>query len=241
MGTQAMEATRQSDPVGHIGEGIYTIPRAAFIVRAKPGSVRRWVRGYKRHEARLAPLVDADYRSEAGTAAVSFLDLVELRLIERLTRMGVPLRRLREAHDYLRDQHGVAHPFAWEDLRTDGRDLFVSILERDSKNLVQASGRHRAHLVMPEVVEPFFKVVDFSPDTRLASRVFPFGQTGGIVIDAEISFGEPVVEESRIQTGTLAGFVRAGDDPATVARWFDIDEDAVRKALAFEAGEEWAA
>jgi len=186
-------------------------------------------------------LLETDYEPVEGRTAVSFLDLVEIRLVTRLRAEGVSLQRLRQARILLSEQFGIRHPFAWSQLRTDGRDLFAKILEEDSERVIQASGRNRANYVLPEVVEPYFRTIDFAADSQMAERVYPFGRGGGILIDARVSFGEPVLSGSRIPTLALAGFVRAGDSEVDIARWYGIEPAEVETARAFESGKEWAA
>jgi len=224
----------------YIGQGIYSISRASFIVRANQAAVRRWITGNRREDGQPRPLLEVAYEPVEGRTTVSFLDLIEIRLVTRLRAEGVSLQRLRQARSLLSEQFGVRHPFAWGQLRTDGRDVFAKVLEEDSERVIQASGRNRANYVLPEVVEPYFRNIDFARDSQMAERVYPFGRDGGILIDARVSFGEPVLSGSRIPTLVLAGFARAGDSAASIARWYGIEPGAVETARVFESGKEWA-
>lgn len=220
-----------------LGRGIYSISRAALLAGVSSGNARRWVLGYstptgETHSGVIAP----DLPSMDHHVSLSFLNLVELKLLARFKNEGLSLQKVRKAVEYLQTMHDVAHPLAWSKLSTDGRDVFVWVERGHGDDVViQATGRRIGNCVIEKVVQPYFHDIDFSRETNLAERWFPAGRDVPIVVDPRVSFGEPVVEGTRIGTGLLYDRITAGDDIEMVAHWYSLQAEEVEEARKFEA------
>ncbi len=221
--------------VSYIGRGIYSVPRAACLAGARPDSVRRWT--VSRTDS-SGPVIRSDYPLIDHEITLSFLDLVEIQFIARLRKERVSLQKLREAHVFISGEFNVPHPFAWKKLETDGRDLFIRFLEEDTGDslIIKATGRRKANTVFPEVIEPYFHNIDFSPTTFLAERYYPQGPDGGVVLDPRVALGQPVVAGTRILTSTVADLLKAGDSSETISRWYGLTPEQVKQAWVFESG-----
>ncbi|MCX8033632.1 MAG: DUF433 domain-containing protein [Thermoleophilia bacterium] len=225
----------------YIGNGVYSVQRASFIVQASPAAIRRWAFGYHRRGILHPPVVDASYHPLDGELILSFLDLIELGVIARLRReIPLSMARLRQAYRLLVDVCHISRPFAWSGLRTDGKDLFLETITGVDRSVLQLTGQRRAQYVIPRVIDDYFKDIVFAPETNYATRYFPLGREGGVEIDPQKVFGEPVVAGTRIPTRILSGYVQAGEKPDVVARWYKVSVEAVERASYFESGR-WAA
>lgn len=205
-----------------IGKGIYSIPEAARFAGLSADTVRRWAFGYRDHTG----IIDSDLPRLSHDRALSFLALIELCLMSRFKKTGLPARKLREGAEQMLREDGIRHPFAFEHLlHTDGVDLFL--ISGDSTR--QITGRHRGHLVFKRIVENFFKEIEFQ--TSYASKWRP---AKFIVLDPTVRFGEPIIEGTRIPTSGIHDQLEAGDSASLVARCYHISIEQVHAAKGFE-------
>src|SRR6185369_15037978 len=90
---------------GLIGTGIYYPSEAARLLGTQPHKLRRWVNGYTYWLAgaqaierrRLKPVIATDIQAIGRARALSFLELMELRVVLALRKRGLPLQRIRAA------------------------------------------------------------------------------------------------------------------------------------------------
>jgi uncharacterized protein (DUF433 family) len=213
-------------------QGLYSPSRAARLAGTTPGSAGRWLRHSSTPETALLRLELPQYALETN---LSFVNLIELKVLCDLRSKGVTLQRVRQAVALLRELYEVRHPLAWTNLLTDGRDVFIRTLEDDGdRGILAASGRHLRNFVIDEAVAPFFKDIDFDDDTGLAARWYPRGRDGCVVIDPLLALGEPVLEKTRVETAALYDHILAGDSPEVVAQWYGLPTAQVVAAARFE-------
>ncbi len=78
---------------------------------------------------------------------------------------------------------------------------------------------------------PFLAKIEY--DRNDLARLWRIAE--GVVVDSEINFGKPTVEEVGIATRILAGAFEAnGRDADRVADWYGVEPRHVRVAAAFE-------
>src|SRR5205807_6254544 len=96
--------------------GLYTVSEAARLLRAPTGSIYRWAKGYsfrsKGVARRSAPLLERDYPELIAENILTFIDLVELKVVRDLSSLGVKLATIRRAAECLSDRYQTSHPFA---------------------------------------------------------------------------------------------------------------------------------
>ncbi len=219
-----------------VGRGLYSFPRAAQLTGIPAQSLRRWAigRSSSPDSASARPLIQLDLPPIEDEAALSFLNLVELKLVGEFRRLKLPLQYIRSVVEVLRDSYDFDHPLACKRLATDGQAIFAEIDERGEFACIEIAGRRPNHIVMEDVVRPFFQDIEFYHDSELARRWFPLGVHGGVVVDPEVAFGEPTLVDYGLPTDVLASLVAAGDSPSMVADWYEIPADCVTCAVEFE-------
>lgn len=219
-----------------LGTGMYSFPRASQLTGLSTQNLRRWALGRPSpigstsHE----PIVHLDLPDVDDERALSFLNLIELKLIGEFRRLGLPLQYIRQVVDVLRDSYDFAHPLACKRLLTDGKSIFADIDDMGEFACIEIAGKRPNHLVIDEVVRPFFMDIEFYEETSLARRWFPEGPGAGIVIDPSVSFGEPVLVGSGLQTALLASLSLAGDSAKSIADWYEVTPQEVERAVMFE-------
>jgi len=235
-------ATLPQPPRVPLGVGIYTRAEAARLLRLTPQRLSRWVRGYTYwlkagvpRRTHKPPVVRTDLPTIDGTVALSFLELMELRIIKAFVGKGVPLQRVRVAARRIADLFETTHPFAHQRVYTDREQIYVALSDAGvDPDLLQVTGRPASsQLIAGGIFDRYLEEVDFEETTALAERWFPLGRQMPIVLDPHIAFGAPVIVGTGIRTEVLAGYA-AGNQPAVVARAFELELSRVQAAIDFE-------
>lgn len=217
-----------------IGTGLYTVSEAAILTGTNAQSIRRWVSGYRFRrgdaERDMPPVWERDLGKIEGQAALSFLDLMEIRFIGAFRRHHVSWPAIREAAMLACEMFDDGHPFTRRQFQTDGNRIFQTI---DDRGDVKLFDMNRRSWVFNEIIGPsLYRGVEFSHDQ--ISRWFPLFPKKTVVLDPELSFGRPVVATSCVPTDVLAAAARAEESPSKVARWYDTTVAEVRAAIEFE-------
>jgi len=220
-----------------VGKGIYSFPRASQLTGVPAQSLRRWASGRPGKPASITsqPLVGLDLPDIDSERALSFLNLVELKLIGEFRHLGLPLQYIRRVVDVLEDFYNWRHPLACRRLLTDGHSVFAEIDERGEFACIEIAGKRPGHLVLEEVIRPFFRDIEFYDETDLARRWFPAGIDGRIVIDPAVALGEPTIADYGVPTALLAEMLAAGDSAAAISEWYELPADDVIRAGRFES------
>lgn len=217
----------------------YTIAQAARLAGISRGQVKRWLRGYKFKykindglvtvEKNQTPLVYSASNLEIPN--VSFIDLIELLFVKEFIGEGFSLQKIRKAL-YEAEYHLGKRRFARNIFFTDGSNIYLQ-MPKDSKSIMKLmSGGQWA---IPEIIVDLGNKIEFSDVTGLATRWYPVGKTGYIVVDPEIAFGRPIVAGSGISTHNIFDlFQGEKGEIAPVKNWFNISEPAISAAISFE-------
>lgn len=218
-----------------IGSGIYTVPEAARLTKVSTWRIRRWLRGYSfrtRNEAvhSSAPVVKSQIAAIDDALALSFLDLVEVKLVDRLLERGVTWKSLREAAKQGAALLGFSHPFSTGRFWTDGKTVLLELAETENDSALLDVIRNQ--FTFKKVLAPFLAQLDFEQDA--AVRWWPLGKQGQVVIDPARSFGQPIVVREGVPTSVLAKAVRVEHSSEIVAKWFEVSKRSLRDAVRFE-------
>jgi uncharacterized protein (DUF433 family) len=201
--------------------GIYSLADCARLLREPRETVREWtLKG-------LAPTRDKSQR--LSPSAYDFTDLVSLLVVARLRERQVPLKRIRTAEEYLRLECHVDRPLATTRLYTAGKDVLVHVFEQDGhvEHLVAASRYGQG--AIDAAFDSVLKEVHY--EDGIASFWAPWVD---VQVNPRRQFRAPCVAGTGIQTATLYGFVKAGDDPTYVAEVYALPVERVLHAVEWE-------
>ena len=222
-----------------LGKGIYSLAEAERLIGLSPSTIRRYVFGYgysHRDRRRLSPpAFEADYLAVGASGdhvlpGLSFLDLMELRVVAYFFRVGIRGHEVRSAQIATGKRLGSAHPFCTGRFSTLGPRILVDTLgEHGSDGIVEAAKGQR---LMREVIEPYLHEVEISRDLPVLWR--PAEGGGRVILDPKRSFGRPIMEKSGVPTDVLAAASCSWRDTEKVARWYEVEVDEVRAAVKFE-------
>lgn len=199
----------------------YRPAEAARFAQTTAATVGRWFRGDAAPGRRMAPVL-----SRRAGGLLSYLELVEVAFVADFRRLGMPLDRLRRAHDYLRAALAVAHPFAQLRFKTDG----VHLLAQLGRELVAADAR--GQLSWPSMIEE--RLGQFDYEGEVACRWHLRGRSNPIVLDPMIGLGAPVVDGTSVPTWAARERRRAGASAREIARDLGLTEEQALAALLFE-------
>src|SRR4051812_8983584 len=86
----------------YLGTGVYSVPEASRLCKVSAGRIRRWLRGYEFESQsgrkRSPPVWMGSLEPIDGVLALSFLDLMEVRIVDAFLRTGVTWKVMRKAH-----------------------------------------------------------------------------------------------------------------------------------------------
>lgn len=209
-----------------LGEGIYTPREAARLLHGTHQEVLRWTRGSGPNE----PLWNNHYRFLSDTTEISFLDLVELRVVRLLRAQKISLQAIRFAIRIASEKFNIDRPLSSVRFKTDGTEVLMDAVEKDGE-FVSLSKRSPGQKVFAKIVEQ--SVVDLDYEGGQVVRWWP---TNGknIVIDPKRSFGAPIVNEYGISTSVLSDEYDRCKDFKYLSRLFEIGVPLVREAVSFE-------
>ncbi len=210
-----------------LGLGAYTFGDAAQLTGLKRRRVREWFRAHP--EKSVSAVFRRDFEDETSEELLSFLDLVDVFVAGQLRQSGLALQTLRRVYQTLQQDFGVEHAFSRRELLTDGKQVFLSGLDRHGRNeVVEVLTRQKA---FPKIILPFLKRLEFDGETNMAMR---WRIAEGVVLDPQICFGKPIVTSSGIPTYVLAQAMKVNQDAELVANWYGVTPRDVAAAIAFE-------
>jgi len=212
----------------------YTAAGIGRLAGMSPDRVRRWLRGYGRSWGREVRPQPSAVRPEGPMRAryASFLELVDLLFVKAFLDHGVGLRHLRRALGEAADLLGTQH-FARQTFFTEGRRVYLEIRGRESRALLEL--QTDGQWVIAPVIVDLAKRIHFDPASEVARRWYPRGQSGYVVVDPAIGFGQPTLTGRGIRTSQIHDLYQAeGEDVAVVCRWWGLSRKEVEAAVDFE-------
>ena len=211
-----------------LGKGLYTYPEAARLTNLSARRVHDWFEAPDTGSFRHGRVLHRDYTTEG---LISFLDLIEVTVAGHMREMGISLPSIRKAKLNLERYLNTQHPFSHRDIYTDGEVVFVHLQKAAQNDRELIDFVHQQH-VIPEILMPYLKRVDYDSATYLART---WNISDGVVIDPARSYGKPIVCNCAIPTAVLAAAFKAnGRNTETVAEWYSVTAEDVQKAVQFE-------
>ena len=220
--------------VGLIGIGLYTPAEAARLLSLPAATISRWLRGHSANGRQYPPLWSPQIELGDDRTYLGFRDLMEVRVAAAFISAGVSAQRVRAAIELAREVVGLDRPLSTDRFRTDGRDIFLRVVERDEdgRERAQLLNTFRRQYAFAEIIDPSLKGIEFD-EHGIPALWRPLGKRG-IVIDPERSFGQPIDEASSVPTAALAAAAHQ-EGVEIAARIYEVPATSVRRAMTFEA------
>ena len=162
---------------------------------------------------------------------LGFRDLQEVRVAAAFMAKGLSPQRVRQAIGLARDLVSDERPLSTSRFRTDGRSVFLQVVEQDGQTrLIDLFAKQFA---FRDIMEQSLTNLDYD-DGGVPSMWWPLGRTSSVVIDPTRSFGQPIEAETSVPAALLASASKAEGSPEAAARAWDVPVRAIRRAIAFE-------
>ena len=164
--------------------------------------------------------------------SLSFFNLVEAHILLSTRRdKRITMGRIRSALDYVRQKFPSPHPLIDQKFRTDGKYLFIKMIERQdaADRLINASaGGQEAFGV---ILESYLERIEVDKP-GLPIKLYPMG-TKQIEIDPEVSSGRPTVKNTGVLATILWDRRAAGEPIDSLAEDFGLTTMQVKEAVAY--------
>lgn len=162
---------------------------------------------------------------------LSYLELIEVAVVSIFRKLGLSLKSIRKARQYLAQTFNSQYPFTEYKFKTDGFHVLLNLqqfeLDEDMRLIVaDKSGQ----LAWEQIMED--RLLEFDYEFELALKWHLRGRNSLVVIDPRVAFGAPTV--SGLPTWVLKGRAQAGESINDIKEDFQIDEVAIRQGLEFE-------
>ena len=211
-----------------LGQGVYTPREAARLVGTTAQQILRWTRGSGPNE----PLWNAHFQFlDEDVTEISFLDLVEVRVVTALRRADVSLQAIRFAIDFAKDRYGIDRPLASQSFKTDGTEILMEALEGD-KNLISLSKRRPGQKVFKDII--FQSLNDLEYEDETAARWRPRGYSA-VIIDPDRRFGDPILDDFGLSTGTIYSEFKQFRDFRYLSNIYEVPQNALKVCVQFES------
>jgi uncharacterized protein (DUF433 family) len=210
----------------------YTLEEAARWLHVNPATMRYWVIG----EPGAAPLTTIFSRRPI---LLSFKNLIECFVLEGLRYThGISLQAIRRSVEDLRYTKKSKFPLADYQLSTLGDTVY---LEDGGEPLIKLASQGQQ--AFREILNPFLRRVERNAE-GIAQTLFPFTRKRHlrapkdapriVAINPNVSFGMPVLINSRISTAFLFSRHRGGASISKLAADYGRSEAEIEEAIKLE-------
>jgi uncharacterized protein (DUF433 family) len=210
---------------------MFSEAEAARLLRMPQRTLNYWLEGGQVRGRTYRPVIRVE--PQGGHAAVTWAEFVEAGLLREYRRAhGIPMAELRAFIDQMRQRFGIPYPLASERPYASGRDLVAQAQEDadlDAGLCLVAVVRNQ--FVLTPAADSFYRRVTWEGDVAAAWRPHDDPQSP-VLMEPGMRAGRPAVKG--ISTEALWEHEQAGEAVTDIAADFDLDEEDVLWALAYE-------
>lgn len=222
------------DVVSLLQRPVYTYPQVDRVLGLTDGTALRWLNGYRRKGTSYPPIL----RPEAKDSRwVTWGEFVETRLLAGYRDIDrIPVQRLRRVVEVLREKFDQTYPLAHSApyVQPAGRRMLWQAQEDSGLHGMFAEEVDSGQMTLAPWVAKFVDAAEFGQGAGEVSAIRPDPDFPVVRLDPSLRGGEPVVDGCNVRVSTIAGLVRAGEEPAEVAEWYGLTVDDVRQAVNYD-------
>ena len=205
----------------------YGITEAAQYLSIPVSTLRAWTVGqnYRTSEGAKIVFRPVIKLPDPEQNLLSFINLVEVHVLDAIRRSHkVPLPKVRDGLDYLKQEFPSRHPLVDYEFETNGMDLFVEKYGQ----LINIS--RAGQLAMKALLEAHLRRIDRDP-RGIPIKLYPFTRKREskdpkwVAIDPYVSFGRPILTGTGIAAIVIVERYKAGESIE------ELVEDYGRSAL----------
>jgi uncharacterized protein (DUF433 family) len=196
----------------------YTFPEAAGLVGKPTNTVRRWTVGNRRQRGDQAiydrPLIAIDGSTGRDQLPLSFLNLIELRMLARY-RDDAALQAIRGALDFAAVQMDQPRPLLSVEFRVHGGELFTAYAQTPEGKALLVNASRGGQMLFEELVDVVTSDIDY--EGPIAHRWWPRGHGVPVLVDTQVAAGQPITAETGVRVDAIIARIRDGYEPADIA------------------------
>ena len=207
----------------------YSFREAGRTIGVPPRQLSGWFRGYTRGKRTYAPVLDSYGDLYARTRdAISFLELIEARVVRACRDRGISNQRIRNARRFASDRLELQYPFATNEFLTDGAGLlyeFECSQHVPSGPMFIDVGEAAAQTTLPGFITDLQDLVEFAYDGESwPTSLYPLGPNVPIVVRPGLRGGRPaLLRGGGISVSVLAERLSGDETAEFIARDYGIE------------------
>ena len=207
---------------------VYSLAELSYFLDIPKPTLHSWAALRPDKKGHLVmPLIEPASRSEA---LFSFYNLIEAHILSVTTRTHkVRTSSIRAAIKELQQQNLVTgnHPLLSREFHTDGRDLFIKLIEK-TVNLSRGG-----QLALKPILDAYLERIERDESFR-PKKLYPSKQANRVVaMIPAVSSGRPIIDGTGIPVSSVWNRFRAGDSVECIADDYDIAETQVEGAIKY--------
>lgn len=221
-----MPTLAPDDP--RVARPVFTVREAAGYLAMPVSTLSDWASA-----TRSAPIIST-VAGTRGSARVPFIGFAEAFVLAAFRRAGLPLQRIRPAVAILRDELGLEHALASQNLYTDGAEVLFDYAERGEPGFLELTVVRTGQKQFSELVREYLQRIRYGDDGWADRIELPTYHSARVVVDAHRAFGLPLIVRGGARVEDVVDRFVAGDRLSAIAKDFGVPvsdvEDVVRVA-----------
>lgn len=205
---------------------MYWLSEVALFTGVPPSTLKRWIGQISSSKALIHPPPDR-LQQRHDEARLSFANLLEAHILDATRKRDIPIGRVRRGLDYLRVENpGTAHPLLTNTFYSVPglMDMFVRTLGEPVN--VSRHGQRG----LSEILDEHLQRIEW--DQTGPVRLMPM-RSDRVVIDLNVSGGQPIIRGTGVLATILAGRWHAGDSLEELAHGYSLPLEDVRDAVKY--------
>ncbi len=213
----------------------YRVGEAARYAGVSHQMVSYWLRGIRTQQPKLS--------ERSSWQGLSYYELVEVAFVATFRKLGVSLKRIREARAYAAEALESEYPFVQHRWLTEGPRVMLDMKALDwpkARGAAYASGKTAAAgpIVLGQGGQAAWsgkvreRFAEFDYEDGIAVVWHLAGRESLVIIDPRMSFGTPTV--GGLPTWVLKGRWEAGEGIEAIIADYRLTEEEIRDGFVFE-------
>jgi uncharacterized protein (DUF433 family) len=206
---------------------MYWLSDVALFTGVPESTLKRWAGQISSSHRLIVPPPD-EFQQRQSELRLSFANLLEAHILDATRKRDIPIARVRRGIEYLqKESPNTQHPLLAHTFYSVAgtRDVFIRTLEGEPLNVSRHGQRGLA-----AVLEEHLRRIEW--DRTGPVRLMPM-RSDRVVIDLNVSGGQPVVQGTGVLASILASRWRAGDSLEELARGYTLPLNDVREAVRY--------
>lgn len=207
---------------------MYWLSEVALFTGVPSSTLKRWTGQIGRSKPLIAAPHD-ELQQRDSELRLSFANLLEAHILDATRKRDIPVSRIRRGLDFLAQESPdtITHPLLSHTFYSVPglRDMFIRTLEGEAINVSRYG-----QAGLGDILNEHLHRIEW--DQTGPVRLMPM-RTERVVIDLNVSGGQPVIRGTGVLATILAGRWHAGDKLEELARGYELPLEDVREAVRY--------